>query len=93
MKRIYFDRISVDPEVMLGKPVFKDTRIPVHIVLDLIGDGISYDEIMKIYPDLNIYDIRASVKYASLIMDRREIYETAWISNFIFFSLFIYKKP
>ncbi|MCU0287321.1 MAG: DUF433 domain-containing protein, partial [Acidobacteria bacterium] len=39
---------------MVGKPVFKGTRIPVYIVLDLIGDGISYNEIIKMYPDLTI---------------------------------------
>ncbi|MDQ1352267.1 MAG: hypothetical protein QG657_2573 [Acidobacteriota bacterium] len=77
MKRIYFDRILVDPEIMIGKPVFKGTRIPVYIVLDLIGDGISYNEIIKIYPDLTVEDINASVKFASLILDRREFHETA----------------
>jgi uncharacterized protein (DUF433 family) len=77
MKRTYFDRIVVDPEIMVGKPVFKDTRIPVYIVLDLIGDGISYNEIIKMYPDLTTEDINASVKFASLILDRREFYETA----------------
>jgi uncharacterized protein (DUF433 family) len=77
MKRTYFDRIVVNPEIMVGKPVFKGTRIPVYIVLDLIGDGISYNEIIKMYPDLTTEDINASVKFASLILDRREFYETA----------------
>jgi len=77
MNRTYFDRIVVDPEIMVGKPVFKGTRIPVYIVLDLIGDGISYNEIIKMYPDLTAEDINASIKFASLILDRREFYETA----------------
>ncbi|HLP46726.1 MAG TPA: DUF433 domain-containing protein [Candidatus Kapabacteria bacterium] len=77
MKRTYFGRILVDPEIMVGKPVFKGTRIPVYIVLDLIGDGISYNEIIKMYPDLTIEDINASIKFASLILDRREFHETA----------------
>lgn len=71
MKRTYFDRIIVDPEIMVGKPVFKGTRIPVYIVLDLIGDGISYNEIIKMYPDLTTEDINASVKFASLINEGR----------------------
>lgn len=77
MKRTYFGRILVDPEIMVGKPVFKGTRIPVYIVLDLIGDGISYNEIIKMYPDLTTEDINASIKFASLILDRREFHETA----------------
>lgn len=77
MKRTYFDRILVDPEIVVGKPVFKGTRIPVYIVLDLIGDGISYNEIIKMYPDLTIEDINAAIKFASLILDRREFHETA----------------
>lgn len=77
MKRIYFERIAVDPEIMVGKPVFKGTRIPVYIVLDLLGDGVSEDEVIKIYPDLSREDIMASIKFASLVMNRQEFYETA----------------
>lgn len=77
MKRIYFERIAVDPEVMVGKPVFKGTRIPLYIVLDLLGDGVSEDEVIKIYPDLSREDIMASIKFASLVMNRQEFYETA----------------
>ena len=77
MQRVYFNKIMVDPEIMIGKPVFKGTRIPVYIILDLIGDGISYNEILKIYPNLTNEDISAAIKFASIMMDRRELYETA----------------
>lgn len=77
MKKIYFNKILVDPEVMIGKPVFKGTRIPVYIILDLIGDGISEGKILEIYPDLTGEDIKAAIKFASLMMDRRVLYETA----------------
>lgn len=77
MNKIYFDRIVVDPEIMVGKPVFKGTRIPVYIILDLIGDGVPEEEIIKIYPDLTKEDIKTSIKFASQIMARREFYETA----------------
>jgi len=77
MKKTYFNKILVDPEIMIGKPVFKGTRIPVYIVLDLIGDGISEGKILKIYPDLTKGDIKAAIKFASLMMDRRVLYETA----------------
>ena len=77
MQKIYFDRIAVDPEIMIGKPVFKGTRIPVYIILDLIGDGVSKEEITRIYPNLTEKDINAAIKFASLMLDRRELYETA----------------
>ena len=65
MKETYFNRITVDPEIMVGKPVFKGTRIPVNIVLDLIGDGISKKRIMEIYPDLTGADLKAAIKNES----------------------------
>ena len=77
MRRIYFDRVVVDPEIMVGKPVFKGTRIPLYIILDLIGDGIPEEEIIKIYPDITSEDIKAALKFASMMMERQEIYETA----------------
>lgn len=77
MRRLYFDRVVVDPEIMVGKPVFKGTRIPLYIILDLIGDGIPEKEIIKIYPDITAEDIKAALKFASMIMERQEIYETA----------------
>jgi uncharacterized protein (DUF433 family) len=77
MRRLYFDRVVVDPEIMVGKPVFKGTRIPLYIILDLIGDGIPEEEIIKIYPDITVEDIKAALKFASMMMERQEIYETA----------------
>lgn len=67
MRRVYFDRIAVDPEIMIGKPVFKGTRIPLYIILDLIGDGIAEEEIIRIYPDLTYEDIKAAMKFASMM--------------------------
>ena len=77
MRRLYFERVVVDSEIMVGKPVFKGTRIPLYIILDLIGDGIPEEEIIKIYPDITPEDIKAALKFASMIMERQEIYETA----------------
>ena len=77
MRRVYFDRVVVDPGIMIGKPVFKGTRIPLYIVLDFLGDGIPEEEIIKIYPDITFEDIKAALKFVSLMMERQEIYETA----------------
>lgn len=77
MEKIYFKRITVNPDIMVGKPIFKGTRIPVYIALELLGDGIKDEEILKIYPDLTVEDLKAAVKYASYVLGKRELYETA----------------
>ncbi len=70
-----FDRISVDLDVCGGKPCIKGTRIPVTAVLELLEDGITFEEILKdYYPNLTIEDIKASVQYARNLIQGEEIY-------------------
>jgi uncharacterized protein (DUF433 family) len=58
-------RIAVNPNIHFGKPCVAGTRITVQNVLELIGEGISFDKIIQdYYPDLQIEDIRACVRYA-----------------------------
>lgn len=63
-----FDRISIDPKVCGGQPCIKNTRIPVHIILDLLAAGDSEREILEAYPHLCIEDITAAVKYAAYMV-------------------------
>lgn len=59
------ERIVVDPNVHFGKPCVAGTRIPVVDVLELVGEGVSFAEIVAQYfPDLDQEDIRACVRYA-----------------------------
>jgi len=67
MAEVYFDRITVDPEVMIGKPVFKGTRIPIYIILDLLREGVPEDEVLRAYPNLSQEDIRAALKFTPQI--------------------------
>jgi len=55
-------RISVDPKVMVGKPVIRGTRIPVELIVKMLAQGISDDEILQEYPRLKAEDIKAAVK-------------------------------
>jgi uncharacterized protein (DUF433 family) len=65
-KEIYERRIVIDPEVHFGKPRIAGTRIPVEDVLELIQENIPFNEIIrKYYPDLDIEDINACVRYAT----------------------------
>jgi uncharacterized protein (DUF433 family) len=68
------DRISVNPQVHFGKPCIAGTRITVQNVLELLNEGLSFREIIQnYYPDLQIEDIRAALKYAIALISSEEI--------------------
>jgi uncharacterized protein (DUF433 family) len=59
------DRIAVDSKIHFGKPCVAGTRITVQSVLELLDEGLSFDEIVRdYYPDLSTQDIQACVQYA-----------------------------
>jgi uncharacterized protein (DUF433 family) len=62
------DRIDVGPKVLGGKPVIRGTRIPVHLILDLLAAGNSQEAILKEYPQLKVKDVTAAVQYASRLL-------------------------
>ena len=67
------DRITIDPEVMVGKPVIKGTRITVQLIVQLLANGATEAEILNDYPDLKKEDIKAALLYASECLDREEV--------------------
>jgi len=60
----YGDRIIVDPEILVGKPVIKGTRLAVEFIIELLANGWSHDAILKNYPGLTHEDILACLGYA-----------------------------
>lgn len=66
-------RIVINPNVMLGKPVIKGTRIPVYVILNLLGEGYTFEEIIKEYPDIIKEDILAAIKFASRFTNFEEV--------------------
>lgn len=58
------NRIAVDPEIMVGKPVVKGTRLTVEYILTLLISGINMDEILQDYPNLTREDIFACLAFA-----------------------------
>jgi len=71
------ERITVDPQIHFGKPCVAGTRIPVQAVLELLIEGLSFQEIIEdYYPDLTIEDIQAcleSEKHSSRDTDSQGI--------------------
>lgn len=67
------NRISSNSEIMHGKPCIKGTRIPVWLVIAMLGDGMTEDEILSNYPSLSLKDIKAALKYTSYATDFERI--------------------
>lgn len=68
------DRIVVDPQVMVGKPVIKGTRIPVEQILRGLSEGLGVEALMDAYPRLTAADIYAAIAYAADIVANEDIY-------------------
>lgn len=57
--------ISSDPAILFGKAVIKDTRIPVELILEKLGSGYSFEELLEAYPRITKDDILACLLFAS----------------------------
>ncbi|MGB9887943.1 MAG: DUF433 domain-containing protein [Moorellales bacterium] len=60
-------RIAVDPAVCGGEPCIRGTRIPVHVILDHLAAGESYEEILENFPRITKEDILACLEYAAYL--------------------------
>jgi uncharacterized protein (DUF433 family) len=68
-----FPRITIDPQQMGGVPCIRHLRIPVATVVGMVADGMSEDEILRAYPDLERDDIREGLRYAAAAVREREL--------------------
>ena len=59
------ERISVDPEIMMGKPCVKGTRIPVYVLLQKMAAGEIEAKLLEAYPQLSKADLTAVWEYAA----------------------------
>lgn len=69
-----YERIATDPKVMSGKPVIRGTRIPVELIVRMVGQGIGDEEILREYPRLVREDILAAVSYAADVVAGEEVF-------------------
>ncbi|HMR99450.1 MAG TPA: DUF433 domain-containing protein [Anaerolineales bacterium] len=69
------NRIAVDPGILGGKPCVRGTRIPVTMVLELIEDGLTFQQIIEdYYPQLTDDDIKACLEYARAVVEGEDIH-------------------
>lgn len=63
--KAYRNRININPDIMLGKPVIKGTRIPVELIVRKIGEGALNEDLLEAYPNITKEDIQAALLYAA----------------------------
>jgi uncharacterized protein (DUF433 family) len=69
-----YQRIVLDPRVMAGKPVIRGTRIPVDLIVRLVGQGMTWAEILDEYPRLQPEDIQAALLYAAAVVAHEDVF-------------------
>ncbi len=67
-------RISTNPDVMAGKAVIAGTRIPVDLIVKLVGQGMTREAILEDYPALSDADIQAALLYAAEVVANEEVF-------------------
>ncbi|MGH2534399.1 MAG: DUF433 domain-containing protein [Thermomicrobiales bacterium] len=68
---LYPERIVQDPEIMVGKPVIRGTRIPVERIIAHLATTPNFDDLFAAYPRLTIEDVQAALAYAHDAMETR----------------------
>ena len=69
----YKERIGLDPDIMLGKPTIKGTRITVELILRKLSEGASEKELLEAYPHLQRLDILAALSYGADVISKEEM--------------------
>lgn len=73
----YRDRIIVDPQIMVGKPVVRGTRIPVELVLKRLAQNPNVEDLLEAYPRLTVEDVKACLEYAQALVEGETIFPAA----------------
>jgi len=72
----YRERITIDPNIVLGKPVIKGSRITVELILRKLSEGMTIDELLEAYPHLTKDDILAALSYSAEVISQEELIAT-----------------
>ena len=74
MQKNLFDRITIDPEVMVGKPTIRGIRITVEQILKSLAGGLTTKDLLDDYPELEEEDIRVALLYASELVEEERVF-------------------
>jgi uncharacterized protein (DUF433 family) len=70
-----FERISINPKAMMGKPCIRGTRITVELILEKLGSGGTIEYLLDAYPHIAKEDILEAINYANAILKNEDIEE------------------
>lgn len=70
---IHYDSIEIKPEIMMGKPVIKGTRIPVELIIRKLGEGATVEDLLDGYPNLTKEGIQAALIYAADMIESEKV--------------------
>ena len=73
----YEDRIVTDPEIMVGKPVVKGTRIPVELVLQHLAENPDLEDLFAAFPRLTREDVKACLAFAKEVVEKKRRRQSA----------------
>lgn len=73
-KENLLNRITVNPEVMVGKPTIRGLRITVEQILKALAGGVTVEELLEDYPELEREDIQAALIYASELVNEEQVF-------------------
>ncbi|MBI2499227.1 DUF433 domain-containing protein [Candidatus Woesearchaeota archaeon] len=77
MEQALNKRIIINPEIMVGKPLIKGTRIPVDAIIRLLAQGMTKEEILEDYPNLTEDDIKAALDYVADVIKGEDVFPLA----------------
>lgn len=70
-------RITIDEKICHGKPCVRGMRYPVEFILELLASGMSIEQIINDYPDLEVDDIKACIMYANQMLKFQDFFKIA----------------
>ena len=73
MGQVRYDQIVSDPEIMLGKPTIKGTRITVELILEELAQGLSVDEVLEAHPHLTRKQVLGALQFAADYLGEEDI--------------------
>lgn len=73
--QILLDRITINPKVMVGKPTIRGLRISVEQILNALANGVTPQELLEDYPELEPEDIQATLNYASELVSEEQVFQ------------------